>query len=156
MFSKLFKSMIPFTFVGCASVHTEVTIKAKPEIVWNILNDTKRYPEWNPTMVKAEGRFQEGEKIDYRFRETSEKEYDIQSTVKRVVPIDMINQRGGVWGVITFDHVYKLEPIPEGTRVTQHEEYRGIYVPFWNTTNVKAAYERLNAALKKRAEELQQ
>ena len=152
--SAICKALFTLTLVGCNSVHTEIIINAKPEQVWAVLNATANYPEWNPTMIKADGSFEEGNEIKYRFRETAEKEYDINSTVKTVKKNKLINQKGGVWGVITFDHIYKLELVNEGTRVTQHEEYRGVYVPFWSTETVKAAYERSNLALKKRVESL--
>ena len=51
---------------------------------------------------------------------------------------------------MTFDPTWSLEPVDGGTRVTQHEEYRGIGVWFWDYSWVESAYARANEALKKR------
>lgn len=137
---------------GCKSVHTEIVINAEPEKVWHVLSSTDQYPDWNPTFIKADGRYVEGEKVKYRFKEDEDKEYDIESTVKKVEENKFLNQQGGMWGIITFDHQYKLEKVSEGTKLIQHEKYAGLYVPFWNPDGVEAVYERANVALKSRVE----
>src|SRR4051812_43352252 len=38
-------------------------INASPETVWRILTDTAKYPEWDPGMVRLEGKIAPGEKI---------------------------------------------------------------------------------------------
>ena len=50
--------------------------------------------------------------------------------------------------IVTFDHTYLLKEVASGTLVIQHEEYRGLYVPFWDASWVEPAYQRVNEALK--------
>lgn len=139
--------------LGRKSVHHEININATPEKVWSVLTSTGKYSEWNPTMLLKKGTVKEGEKVVYQFTQDADKQYDISTSVKKVVPNKLLNQAGGVPGVITFDHQYILEKSGTGTKLTIHEDYRGIYVPFWNPAPVEAAYAKLNKAIKKRAEE---
>ena len=59
----------------------------------------------------------------------------------------------GTRGVLTFDHTWRLEPVADGTRVTQHEEYRGIGVWFWDPAWVEEAYGDGLVALEERLRE---
>ncbi len=41
----------------------QTQIDASPERIWRILTDAPRYPEWDPTVDRIEGRIAAGEKI---------------------------------------------------------------------------------------------
>lgn len=140
--------------VGCASTHHEILIEASPKEVWAVLIDSASYSQWNPVIIDPKGKFEEGEKIIFEFRESSGKQYEVKATVVKVTPERFLNQYGGIWGILTYDHQYILEPEGEGTRVTIHEDYKGVYVPFWDHSNMDASYAKLNEALKKRVLEL--
>ena len=57
-----------------------------------------------------------------------------------------LNQVGSVPLVLTFDHQYLLEPADGGTRIVQHEVYRGLGV--WSGTRLGGAgVRRVNDAL---------
>ena len=74
----------------------------------------------------------------------------VEPVVRRLVDGREINQFGGMPGILTFDHTWRLEPVAGGTRVTQHEEYRGIGVWFWNPAWVESAYQDGLVALEAR------
>lgn len=135
---------------GCATVHTETFIEAPPNEVWAVLSDPAGYEEWNPVFVHAEGTLREDETMTYRVRETEGEEYTMEANVEEVVDGEKLNQRGGTWGILTFDHTWQLVPENGGTRVIQHEEYGGIGVIFWNHDWIEPAYSRANEALKTR------
>jgi len=48
--------------------HTEIIIDATPEQVWNVLCDTKSYPEWNQIIVKMDGRIVDKSSLDVLFK----------------------------------------------------------------------------------------
>ena len=138
------------------SVRSEVTISASPEAVWKVLTEVDDYPNWNPTMRVLEGAFQEGAEVKYEFTDGDGNKSEIGAKVKRVREPELINQSGGISGVITFNHFYRIEPVsaqPGLTRVIIHEEYAGFYVWFWNPDSVERAYEKLNLALQDRVEQ---
>ena len=141
-------------FMGNKSVHHEIVINRSPEKVWEVLIDTDRYKEWNPVMELLEGKIKEGNEVKYRFTQDEKNASEIPSKVKKIIPNKLLNQGGGVPFVITFDHKYILEKKDEGTQLTIHEDYKGIYVIFWNPKPVELAYKRLNEAIKKRTESL--
>ena len=141
-------------FLGRKSVHHEIGINASPEKVWSILIDTDNYELWNPVMKLLEGEVKEGQRVKYRFTQDAENTSEIPSKVKKLIPNKLLNQGGGLPMFLTFDHKYILEPSANGTLLTIHEDYSGIGVNFWNPTPVEAAYQRLNEAIKKRAESL--
>ena len=138
--------------VGKKSAHTEIIIQAPPQKVWTSLTDISLVKEWNEILIPVEGVLKEGNKITYEFYQEPSNKAVMSATVVKMVPDKLINQKGGIPGVLTFNHKYMLEPYEGGTKVTIHEEYRGIMVPFWNPAPVEAAYSRLLEALKSEVE----
>ena len=141
-------------FLGRKSVHHEILIDASPEKVWTVLLDTDSYDDWNPVMKLLEGDVKEGNRVKYRFTQDAGNSSEIPSTVKKIIPHQLLNQGGGMPGVVTFDHKYILESADQGTKLTIHEDYAGIYVNFWDPTPVGEAYGRLCEAIKARVEAL--
>ncbi len=142
--------------IGCSSVHTETTIPTEPEIVWSVLTDAAGYKAWNPVLVPIEGELKEGQKVKYQMTQPDGKQSEVTASVKKMVELKELNQSGGIPGILTFDHKWLLEPVVGGTRVTQHEEYRGIGVWFWDESWVEPAYAMANDALHKRVLKLQE
>ncbi len=145
--------LLILVLTGRKSVHHEILIKATPDAVWSVLMDAKSYQEWNPVLIPIEGELVEGARIRYLFRQDEQNESEIPSTVRQLIPQQLLNQGGGMPGVLTFDHRYILEEMADGTKVTIHEDYRGIGVHFWNPAPVEQAYGRLNEALKRTVEQ---
>ncbi|MEM6698187.1 MAG: SRPBCC domain-containing protein [Bacteroidota bacterium] len=138
--------------LGRKSVHQEIFINATAERVWEVLLDTDNYKDWNPTMELIEGKVEEGQKVKYRFTQDADNVSEIPSKVKQVVPNSLLNQGGGLPFILTFDHKYILEDSNGDTKLIIHEDYRGIWVHFWNPTPVEKAYGRLCSAIKEQSE----
>lgn len=147
-------SLVLLYLIGRKSVHTEIVTPASVEQIWSVLVDTKQYEQWNQVFELLEGNLQEGETVKYRFHQDDDNAYEISTSVKQVLENKLLNQGGGMPGVLSFDHRYILEPIEGGTKVVIHEDYRGIAVPFWNPEPVGKAYHRLGQALKNRVAEV--
>lgn len=140
---------------GCKTVHTEITIPANPQTVWSVLSDGPGYKQWNPVLVPIKGEFRQGETLTYLMIQPDGKKSQVQAKVIEIVKARKLNQFGGIRGILTFDHTWLLEPVPEGTKVIQHEEYRGIWVWFWDASWVEPAYQKANEALRDRVLRLQ-
>lgn len=141
-------------FFGRKSVHTQVMIEATPDEVWQVLTDVPRIKEWNEVLIPLEGTLQEGQVVKYEFRQDADNTSQMSATVRKVVEGELLNQSGGMPGILTFDHRYILEAAEGRTRIVIHEDYKGIMVPFWNPAPVEKAYVRLLNALKDRVIEL--
>ena len=139
--------------VGQKSVKSETIINAHPEVVWALLTQTEDYPDWNPVMLSAKGNLVEGENIIYSFKQDENVQYDVPITVKKIVDAKLLNQGGGMAGIMSYDHNYELEVFEPGkTKLIIREDYRGAYVPFWDPAPVEEAYHRLGQAVKQRIE----
>lgn len=143
-------TLMAFSLFGCASVHTERIIPAAPDKVWSVLTAIDEVKLWNPVLIPLEGSYQEGEKLKYRMVQPDGKESEVCARVVKLIPGQLLNQRGGIPGILTFNHSWILEQVEEGTKVIQHEEYRGIGVWFWDYSWVEPAYSSANDALNAR------
>lgn len=138
---------IVMAWLGHKTVHTEIVIPAPPSLVWSVLTDASSYKDWNPVFIEVEGEYREGAKLTNQVREKNDQQSEIVSTVVKLTPERKLNQFGGIRGILTFDHQWLLEPVNGETRVTQHEEYRGFWVWFWDASWVEPAYAKANQAL---------
>ena len=139
---------------GRKSVHAEITINAKPQQVWNVLMDIESYPDWNSVLVPINGEFAERTTVGYMFYQDENTESLIPSKVKKMIDNQLLNQGGGMIGILTYNHKYLLQVVPEGTKIIIHEDYKGIGVHFWNPAPVEKAYKRLCSQIKQRVETL--
>ncbi|REL37414.1 SRPBCC domain-containing protein [Thalassotalea euphylliae] len=139
-------------WLGNKSVKTEIEIEAPPVLVWQVLTDVASYQHWNPVFLYEKGDLKQGENIIYTVTENpaEQKSAKISARVKQVVPNKLLNQTGGLWGIITFDHKYLLTKTERGTKVTIYEKYTGLYVNFWGESSIAKQYENLAKALKTR------
>ena len=135
---------------GRKEFHVEIFIPAAPDAVWAVLTDANGYAEWNPVFVQVVGEFRQDSSVETTVREPGKQDIVIKSQVLKVSRNRELNQVGGIRGLITFDHKWLLEPTDEGTKVTQHEVDRGLWVWFWNSDWVEPAYQQTNEALRAR------
>ena len=139
--------------IGRKSAHAEIMIPVSKEKVWTVLTDVSKVKEWNPVLIPLEGSYETGNKIKYEFRQEGKEPAIMDATVKEIRKEELLNQAGGMPIIITFDHRYVLEEVEGGTKLTIHEEYRGLMVLFWDPSGVEKAYGELAEALKKRVVE---
>ena len=130
----------------------EIWIPAPPEAVWEVLIDTRAYPQWNPVFVEVDGTYAKGETVLNRVREPSGAILEMTATVETFLPNAELRQSGGIPGILTFNHRWLLEPADGGTKVIQHEVDRGIGLWFWNSDWIEPAYAATNDALAKRVQ----
>lgn len=125
---------------GCKSVHAELFVPAPSADIWSVLMDGEHYGEWNPVLVEVEGDFSEGATMTYQMVGEDGTATEVDAEVLMLEPEVELNQFGGIRGILTFDHHWILEPVDGGTRVTQHEDYAGVGVLFWDPSWFEGAY----------------
>jgi len=140
-------------------LRTQIDIEASPERVWGVLTDFAAFPEWNPFMTRADGNVRRGERLTIRMQPDSGRAMTFRPTVLEVEPNQRLRWVGRVLapGVFDGEHSFTIEPIGAGkVRLIQQEQFRGILVPFMARSldrNTLPAFEKMNHALKRRAEE---
>lgn len=143
--------LVVLALTGKKSVHHEISINAPVEKVWQTLMRMDAY-QWNPVMQLVEGEVKAGNKVTYLFTQEEGKSYEVATTVEQIIPNKLLNQKGGVPWILTFNHKYILEAEGNTCKMIIHEDYAGMGVHFWNPAPVEQAYKRLNEALRKEVE----
>ena len=139
-----------FAWLGHKSVHAELVIEAPPEKIWAVLTDAPSYAEWNPVFVEVNGEYGEGKTMTYQMKDPKGAVTEVKAEIIKFAPNEELNQFGGMRGILTFDHHWILEPVEGGTKVIQHEDYRGIGVWFWDPSWFQTAYGEAIVALRDR------
>ena len=133
---------------GHKSVEAEIVIPAPPSKVWAVITDPDTYADWHPVIRPIAGRLESGQTVTHAMTLEDGSVSEVEAAVVRVEDERLLNQYGGVPLVLTFDHRFELEAVEGGTRLRQHEEYRGIAVPFWDPASVGAGYAEANKRLR--------
>lgn len=142
-------------------LHAEIDIRATPERVWQILTDFAAFADWNPFMTQASGLARAGERLRIRMRPQEGRAMTFRPKVLDAQPGRRLRWLGrlGLPGLFDGEHTFTIEPVGEGTvRFVQYERFRGLLVPFVARSVIRRtqpAFERMNQALKRRAEQPQ-
>jgi hypothetical protein len=123
--------------------------------VWAVAADLAQYHCWNPFFTSASGKLVPGETLELTLKPVGESAKSFAPVVTEVNAGRRFSWRGRLVAPGLFDgtHHFVLEPLPgRRTRFTQTEDFSGIFVPFVGFGPYKAGWERMNQALKARAE----
>jgi len=141
---------------ACSTMRSEVTINAPAEQVWDVLTDVDAYPEWNPFFVKAKGKLVVGNALDLTMQPVGKSAQSFSPKVLEVEHMRKLVWRGrlGVPGLFDGTHQFTIERVGDNAvKFTQHEDFSGIFVPFVGFEPYRQGWEKMNAALKQRAEQ---
>lgn len=100
----------------------ELEVAAPPQVVWDLLADFARWPDWNPVVsdVQMEGPLAPGTVFRWKTGAAA-----ITSTLQHVAaPTDLV-WTGRTKGINAV-HVYRLTPSATGTLVTTEESWSGL------------------------------
>lgn len=143
-----------FAFAPRAEIVTEVEIDATPGEVWSLLGNPESYHDWNPFIVSMEGQLVEGATLVNTMRPATGSEMTFRPTVLRAEPERELRWLGRLFLPRIFDgeHYFILEQREGGTRLVHGERFHGVLLWFIDASQFRADFERMNAALKQRAE----
>jgi hypothetical protein len=140
------------------TLHTETPVEADADRIWRVLTDFPAYAQWNPCIPRANGEARTGSRLEVEIHWPGLKPGPYRLTLTAVEPGRTLAWLGhmGRPGLLDGDHRFLIEPLTQGRcRLTQTETFRGWLVPLmapWLRRNVLLGFERMNAALKRRAE----
>lgn len=136
-------------------IKTEITINAKPNLVWDVLVNFKEYNNWNPFIKSITGDAKVGNKLEVNFEKI---------TFKPTVLVFDKNKEfkwiGHLFFTGLFDGTHKFELIDNNngsTTLLHSESFKGILVPLFKKKllkETKIGFEQMNEALKIEAEKL--
>lgn len=135
-------------FAASSSIH------ATPERIWSILTDAPRYPEWNSTVDKVDGRIAPGERIALHVKLSPGRAFPV--TVSAFDPPRRMVWRGGMpLGLFVGERVFELTPRGGGAvELSMRETFTGLLAPLIGRTlpDMQPAFDEFVAALKREAE----
>jgi hypothetical protein len=139
-------------------IHTEIEIKAPPAVVWDVLSAIDCWSEWNPVIggVKLDGPLRAG--TPGRLMLLLPPPVGRRTLAVRLVTVQPQRElawRGGVPGLMTGRHGFRLEPAGEGTRLVHTEVFSGVLAPALVRLlrgQLGKGYRRLNQGLQSRCE----
>ncbi len=139
-------------------LHTEIEINASPQVVWNLLTDTSRFPEWNPFIHRLSGELAVGRRLVVFLQPSGSQGMEFKPVVLKVEPNRELRWLGRLLlpGLFDGEHIFQIEPLGhKRVRFHQREIFSGILVPFLKKaldTDTRRGFNEMNQKLKELAE----
>ncbi|HEX9488886.1 MAG TPA: SRPBCC domain-containing protein [Stellaceae bacterium] len=137
-------------------IDTRVEIAAPAALVWGVLTDFPRFPEWNPFITRIEGAPEPGARLRVEIKPPGKSAMTFRPTVVVARPEKELRWLGQLLlpGIFDGEHAFELESRGDGCSFRQLERFAGLLVPFFGgvLTATQRGFEAMNTALKKRAE----
>ncbi len=116
-------------------IHTEITIQAPAQRVWELLTDFPSYPEWNPFVRRAIGKPEVGEKLEVLIQPPDGRGMTFRPIVLKAEPNQELRWLGRliIPGLFDGEHFFMIEPLDENSvRFIQGENFSGLLVPLFS------------------------
>src|SRR5216684_8210040 len=114
-------------------VSAEIEIEAPAEMVWQVLTDFAKFPEWNPFIRQMSGEVRTGAQLEVRLEPSGGRAMSFKPKMLNVEPNREIRWLGRLLipGLFDGEHTLTIEPLDEKrVRFTQREKFTGLLVPF--------------------------
>lgn len=145
---------------GKRQIRTEIRIHASAAQVWKELTDFENYPRWNPFIRRVEGEARPGARLRVQLEPETGISMSCRPQVVRCEPERELCWRGRFLfsGLLDREHWFTIEKLDSGwVRFAQHDTFSGL-LPFllgdWLEGQIRPGFERMNRALKIRAEQM--
>ncbi len=138
-------------------IDTAVEIDASPAVVWAVIADVAAYPAWNPFIKVIEGTLRVGERLTIRVVPPGQKGMTFRPRVLVAEPERELRWKGRLMvpGLFDGEHSFRIEPVAGGVRFHHAERFTGLLPPLMPAASfdaIRAGFEAMNGALKRRAE----
>jgi len=131
---------------------SKVQINAKPDVVWDLLTDARKWHEWEPNCTRIDGNIALGEQLKIHTKLS-----------KRVFPAKVSQLEAPRWmvwawampfGMFRGERTFRLTPHKGGTEVYCGEEFSGWMLFLFGRTipDLAPAFRQFAAGLKLRVE----
>jgi len=133
---------------------TSIIIRSTPQVLWAILTDAARWPDWNPTVTRVDGQVAPGAKITVYSKASPGRAFPL--TVTEFVPEARMVWSGGMpLGLFKGERVYTLTGRADGTvAFAMREGFSGLMAPLITRSipDLQPSFDEFAAALRRRAE----
>ena len=142
-----------------SELHSETSIQASPQRVWEVLTDFAAYPTWNPFIPRINGSLEAGSRLDVQLQPPGSRGMRMRPTVLAAAPSQELRWLGhlGIPGLFDGEHRFLIEPVgTDRVRFVQEERFTGLLAPLvlrFIERGTRQGFEAMNQALKARAEQ---
>ncbi|OHX14422.1 polyketide cyclase [Chromobacterium sphagni] len=146
--------------MSARGIATKIDIAAGPELVWQVLSDWPRYPEWNPFIVGLHGRHLLGARLVATLHPPGGRRTTFRPIVTELCPPQALAWRGSLLlpGLLDGAHHFRLEALNGGgARLHHRGALSGLLLPLFGAKGLESARQGfllMNRALKQRCETL--
>jgi hypothetical protein len=140
-------------------VRTEIEISAPPAEIWKVLLDFRRYPEWNPFIVRIAGEPNVGSRLEMTVSlPDSNRERESEPRLLKCDAEEELRWLDHLWmkGLLDSEQFVRLEARGDGTtRIVHGADVTGILLRFMlnQVTETTRGLVYMNQALKRRVEQ---
>ena len=133
-------------------VQTSHDLGAPAEEAWTVLSDFQGWSDWNPVIPKMEADGRVGGAVRFEIRVGDRRPMKLASKFVTWDEARELAWGGGLPGLFTGRHYFRLEPLQDGTCRIIHGEDFSALIPWImltkrRLTEVEEAYTLLNQAL---------
>lgn len=141
------------------NIHTEIEINSSPGVVWNILTDFEKYPEWNPFIKSISGKKEVGETLSVLIQAPGSKGMTFKPIILNYNINKELRWKGKflINGLFDGEHYFILENIGDvKTKFIHGENFSGILVGLFEKmlSKTKDGFLLMNNALKEECEKV--
>lgn len=139
---------------------TTLRIGAPSDVVWRVLSDFARYPEWNPSIPSITGDLEVGGTVSLTLAMPGRPSAKVKARLTEVVQQRRLRWRGNVGADWLFAGDRDLVIDADGedaVSFTHVEDVRGVLFPVFRLVMggaIQRHHDGFNTALRKRAEQL--
>lgn len=142
------------------NIQTEIMIKADISVIWNVLMDFKRYPDWNPFIKSISGEQKVGRKLTVFLKPPDGKGMTFKPKILTLDPNREFRWKGklGIKGIFDGEHYFILEALNNNqTKFIHGEKFSGILVSLMGNVleKTKEGFLLMNESIKRECEKEQ-
>ena len=140
------------------AIETHIIVDCTPEKIWDILTNFEKYELWNPFMTKVEGHAKLGAKIKVQIRTMRGKQRIYHPIITRFEINKELRWKGKSFlpGIFDGERIFLIDKTADNKLAFFHKElFSGLGVKLVGNKldeNLGEGFEKMNLALKKRAE----
>jgi hypothetical protein len=139
-------------------LHTEVTIEAPAQRVWEVLTDFAAYPTWNPFIPRIAGSLEPGARLDVQLQPPDGRGMRMRPILLAATPDRELRWLGhlGIPGLFDGEHRFRIEDLGDDrVQFVQEERFSGLLASLllrFIGPSTRQGFEAMNQALKTRSE----
>jgi len=140
------------------AIETHIIVDCTPEKIWDILTNFEKYESWNPFMTKVEGDAKLGAKIKVQIRTMRGKQRIYHPIITKFEINKELRWKGKSFlpGIFDGERIFLIDKTADNKVAFFHKElFSGLGVKLVGNKldeNLGEGFEKMNLALKKRAE----